>query len=145
MLSPKRLVCLQDFLMACPVPSFPYVLVNMSLLCKCYRESCLTYLHESLHSFSPADKFTMYFTINSAFNHYMSVFGLTQTDIMNEQLLTQEHVFDIFLNDTSQTILLPSNQSQQVLPLKHPNTLLQLFQCIISRSPISPNSPFSLL
>ena len=33
MLSPKRLVCSHDFHMAHPVPSFPYVLVNRSLLC----------------------------------------------------------------------------------------------------------------
>ena len=139
MLSPKRLVCSQDFHMAHPVPSFPYVLVNRSLLCNFHLESDLTYLLESLGSCSPSDKFTMYFTINSAFNHYMSVFGLQQTDMESRQLLTLEHIFDIFLNDTSQW---PNNKSKPNLPLKPPKTLLQLFQSISSRSPLSPNLPF---
>ena len=87
--------------MAHPVPSFPYVLVNRSLLCKCQLESGLTYLLNSLGSCSQIGKFTMYFTVNSAFNHYMSVFGLTNTEAQPKQLLPHEHAFDIFLNDTS--------------------------------------------
>ena len=50
MLSPKRLVCSQDLHMAHPVPSYPYALVNRSLLCNCHLESGLTYLLESLGS-----------------------------------------------------------------------------------------------
>ena len=80
MLSPKRLVCSHDFHMARPVPSFPYVLVNRSLLCNCHLESGLTYLLKSLGSCSPNSKFTMYFTINSAFNHYMSTFGFSSKE-----------------------------------------------------------------
>ena len=41
-LSPKRLVCSNNFHMAHPVPSYPYVLVNRSLLCNCHLESGLT-------------------------------------------------------------------------------------------------------
>ena len=111
------------------------------LLCNCHLESGLTYLLESLGSYSPTDKCTMYFTINSAFNHYTSVFGLTKADIAPKQLLAYEHLFDIFHNDTSWPMLLP-NHSQPVSPLNPPNTLLKLFQSISSRSPISPNSPF---
>ena len=76
MLSPKRLVCSHDFHMAHPVPSYPYVLVNRSLLCNFHLESGLTYLLQPLGSCSPSEKFTMYVTINSAFNYYMSTFGL---------------------------------------------------------------------
>ena len=79
MLSPKQLVCSHDFHMAHLVHSFPYVLINRSLLCNCHLESCLTYLLKSLGSCTPSNKFTMYSTINSAFNHYMSTFGLTNT------------------------------------------------------------------
>ena len=56
MLSPKRLVCSQDLHMAHPVPSYPYVLVNRSLLCNCHLESGLTYLLESVGSCSPKPK-----------------------------------------------------------------------------------------
>ena len=73
MLSPKRLICSEDLHMSHPVPSYPYVLVNRSLLCNCHLESGLTYLLESVESCSPKPKFVMYFTINSAFNHFMSL------------------------------------------------------------------------
>ena len=128
MLSPKWLVCSHDFHMACPVPSFPYVLINRSLLCNCHLESGLTYLLKSLGSCTPSNKFTMYFTINSAFNHYMSTFGLSNMDVLPRQLLAHEHVFDIFLNDTSQPMLLP-NCSDPVLPLNPPDTLLKHGKC----------------
>ena len=82
MLSPKRLVCSQDLHMAHPVSSYPYVLVNRSLLCNCHLESGLTYLLESVGSCSPKTKFIMYFTINSAFNHYMSLFGLYENETL---------------------------------------------------------------
>ena len=141
MLSPKRLVCSQDLHMAHPVPSHPYVLVNRSLLCNCHLESGLTYLLESLGSCSPSSKFTMYFTINSAFNHYMSLFGLAKHDYTTPKLLTSEHTFDIFLNNTFPPLLLDNN-SLPVAPLHPPKTLFKLFQTMTSRSQTSPNSPF---
>ena len=136
MLSSKRLVCSCDFHMAHPVPSFPYVLVNRSLLCNCHLESGLTCLLKSLGSCSPNNKFAMYFTINSAFDHYKSTFGLSSKDVSPKQLLTHGLVFDIFLNDSSRPMLL-SNHSSPVLPLNPPDTLLKLFQSIKSRSPNS--------
>ena len=100
MLSPKRLVCSQDLHMAHPVPSYPYVLVNRSLLCNCHLESGLTYLLESVGSCSPKPKFIMYFTINSAFNHYMSLFGLSENETVSTELIGHDHIFDIFLNNS---------------------------------------------
>ena len=82
MLSRKWLVCSHEFHMARPMPSFPYVLINRSLLCNCHLESGLTYLLKSLGSCTPISKFTMYFTINSVFNHYMSTFGFSSMDVM---------------------------------------------------------------
>ena len=100
MLSPKRLVCSQDLHMAHPVPSYPYVLVNRSLLCNCHLESGLTYLLESVGSCSPKPKSIMYFTINSAFNHYMSLFGLSENETVSTELIEHDHTFDIFLNNS---------------------------------------------
>ena len=140
MVSPKRLVCSHYFHMTHPVPSFPYFLFKRFLLCNCHLESGLTYLLKSLGSCSPSNRF-MYFTMNSAFNHYMSTFGFSSKDVSPKQLLTHEPAFDIFLNDSSNPILL-LNHSSPILCLNPPETLLKLFQSIKSRSPNSPNSPF---
>ena len=83
-LRPKRLVCSNNFHMAHPVPSFPYVLINRTLLCNCHLESGLTYVLKSLGSCSPKNKFTMYFSINSAFHHYMFTFGFSSKDVSSE-------------------------------------------------------------
>ena len=141
MLSPERLVCSQDLHMAHPVPSYPYVLVNRSLLYNCHLESGLTYLLESLGSCSPSSKFIMYFTINSAFNHYMSLFGLSENETTSTELMSNEHVFDIFLNTTLPPLLM-DNSSLSLAPLQPPRTLLKLFQTINLRSQTSPNLPF---
>ena len=52
MLSPKWLFCSHDFHMTRPVPGFPYILVNQSLLCNSHLASDLTYLLKSLGSCS---------------------------------------------------------------------------------------------
>ena len=141
MLSPKGLVCSNNFHMAHPVPSYLYVLVNRSLLCNCHLESGLTYVLKSLGSCSSKDRFTMYFSINSAFNHYMFSFGFSSQNESSTQLLTYEPVFDIFLNKSLPFRPL-NNDSTSILPLNPPDTLLKLFQSLKSRSPNSPNSPF---
>ena len=141
MLSPKRLVCSQDLHMAHPVPSYPYVLVNRSLLCNCHLESGLTYLLESVGSCSPKPKFIMYFTINSAFNHYMSLFGLSENETVSTELIGHDHIFDIFLNNSFPPILL-DNSSLSMAPLSPPTTLLKLFQTMNLRAKAYPNSPF---
>ena len=83
----------------------------------------------------------MYFTVNSAFHHFMSEFGLSDSLSPDDKLLSQEYIFDIFLNDTSKPSIHP-NTSWPILPLDSPDTLLELFQSISSRPHISPNSPF---
>ena len=119
MLSPKRLVCSQDLHMAHPVPSYPYVLVNRSLLCNCHLESGLTYLLESVGSCSPKAKFVMYFTINSAFSHFMTLFGLSETESISTELIDHDHTFDIFLNQSYPSILV-DNSSLSMAPLSPP-------------------------
>ena len=83
----------------------------------------------------------MYFTVNSAFQHFMSDFGLSDSHSHSSRLLSQEYIFDIFLNDTSKPSLHP-NTSLPILPLYPPDTLLELFQSLSSRPHTSPNSPF---
>ena len=86
----------------------------------------------------------MYFTVNSTFQHFMSVFGPFHSHVQDGNLLSQEYVFDIFLNDTSNPSMHP-NTSETILPVDPPDTLLELFQSISSRAHSSPNLPFSLL
>ena len=50
MLSSKRLICMEDFPMARPLPSHPYVLVNRSILCNYHLQAGLNYLLRSLGS-----------------------------------------------------------------------------------------------
>ena len=139
-LSPKRLVCSQDFHMACPVPSFPCVLVNRSFLCNCHFQSGLTYLLESLDSCSHHERFTMYFTMNAAFDYYLSLFGYTNSEAVHCQLLSEEHVFEVFLNDSTLAVL-KSNFSAPLLPLKLPKILQQLFESLDSKQQESHNLP----
>ena len=40
----------------------------------------------------------MYFTVNLAFQHFMSEFGLSDSPNPDGRLLSQEHIFDIFSN-----------------------------------------------
>ena len=141
MLSPKRLVCSQDLHMAHPVPSYPYVLVNRSLLCNCHLESGLTYLLESVGSCPTKQQFIMYFTINSAFNHYMSLFGLSDGETISTELIGNDYIFDIYLNNSFPPIIL-DNSTLSMSPLSPPTTLLKLFQTMNLRAKAHPNSPF---
>ena len=83
----------------------------------------------------------MYFTVNSVFQHFMSEFGLYDSHSHDGRLLSQEYIFDIFLNDTSKPSIHP-NKSMPILPLDPPDTLLELFQSISSRPHTFPNSPY---
>ena len=141
MLSPKRLICMKDSPMARPLPSHPYVLVNRSILCNCHLQTGLNYLLKSLSSCDSGASFTMYFTVNLAFQHFLSEFSLSDSPNPDGRLLSQEHIFDIFLNDTSKPSIHP-NTSWPIIPLDPPDTFLELFQSISSRPHTSPNSPF---
>ena len=107
MLSPKRLICTKDSPMAQPFSSHPYVLVNRSILFNCHLQTGLNYLLKSLSFCDSGAPFTMYFTVNSAFQHFMSEFGLSYSPNPDGRLLSQEHIFDIFLNDPSKPSIHP--------------------------------------
>ena len=83
----------------------------------------------------------MYFTVNSAFQHFMSEFYLSESHSHDGRLLLQEYIFNIFLNDTSKPSIHP-NTSMPILSLDPPDTLLELFQSLSSRPHTSPNLPF---
>ena len=74
----------------------------------------------------------------------MSEFGLSDSPSPNGKLLSQEYIFDIFLNDTSKPSIHPKT-SWPILPLDPPDTLLELFQSISSRPHTFPICLFLLL
>ena len=63
------------------IPSHPYVLVNISVLCNCGIEAKNHFLLESLAACeSTISKLTMYFTVNTAFVNYVDKFpNLTES------------------------------------------------------------------
>ena len=136
MLSPKRLICTEDFPLFQPLPSHPYVLVNRSILCNCHLQTGLNYLLKSLGSCDSGVTPTMYFTVNSAFQHFMSEFGLSNSPSTDGKLLSHEYVFDIFLNDTSKSSIHPNTSS-----LYFPYTLQILFWNCLNLSLLRPLTP----
>ena len=77
----KHIICNINNDMSVRIPSHPYVLVNRSVLCNCgiYAEN--HFLLKSLATCENANsKFTMYFTVNTAFVNYLNKFS-------NHQLL----------------------------------------------------------
>ena len=141
MLNHKRLVCSENLHMAQPIPNHPYVLVNRSILCNCHLQSGLTYLLKSLGSCDPGTILTMYFTINGAFQHYISPSDLSNDQYDPNSLLPRKHIFDIFLNDTYPTHHL-SGKHLTMKSLGPPSTLQALFQSMSTRTHTSQNSPF---
>ena len=89
MLNPKRLVCSENLHIPQPIPNHTYVLVNRSILCNCHLQSGLTYLLKSFSSCDPGTTLTMYFTINAAFQHYMSLSDLSNEQVTANSLLSQ--------------------------------------------------------
>ena len=63
------------------IPSHPYVLVNISVLCNCGTEGENHFLLESLAACQDTNsKLVMYFTVNTAFINYLDQFpNLTES------------------------------------------------------------------
>ena len=94
------------------IPSFPYVLLNRSLLCNCESEVENHFLLESLAACQETwSKVIMYFTVNTAFINYIDN-------------LTDSLKFQILVDYIKQTLLI-SLQSFEFDPelLKSPKTL----------------------
>ena len=79
----------------------------------------------------------MYFTVNSAFQHFMSEFGLSHAHGQDGKLLSYEHVFDIFLNDTSTPEHIRNYPALR--PSRYPLGIVSIH---IFQAHSSPNLPF---
>ena len=91
----KHIVCNVNNDIPFKIPSFPYVLVNRSVLCNCRIEVENNFLLESLPTSHDAEsKLAMYFTVNTAFANYLAN-------------LTESLKFPILLNHTTHEQTLP--------------------------------------
>ena len=71
----KHIICNINNDILVKIPSYPYVLVNRSVLCNCGIEADNHYLLESIAASDNRDsKLVMYFTINMAFANYLDMF-----------------------------------------------------------------------
>ena len=93
----KHIICSINNDIPIAIPSYPYVLVNRSVLCNCRIEAENNYLVESLAACHDSDsKLVMYFTVNNAFTNYLNEFNLTE-----------EVEIPIFTNKSTSEITLP--------------------------------------
>ena len=71
----KNIICNVNNDIPVKIPSYPYLLVNRSVLCNCGIEADNHYFLESIAACDNRNsKLNMYFTINMAFANYLDVF-----------------------------------------------------------------------
>ena len=71
----KHIICNVNNDIPVSIPSYPYVLVNRSVLCNCNIEAENNFLLESLAACHDSNsKLTMYITVNKAFVNYLGQF-----------------------------------------------------------------------
>ena len=98
----KHIICNINNDIPVRIPSYPYVLVNRSVLCNCGIEADNHYPLESLVACDNANsKLTMYSTVNTAFVNYLEMFPNT-TDSPKFPLIknrtTYEQTLPVTLN-----------------------------------------------
>ena len=99
----KHIICTINIDIPIKMLSHHYALVNRSVLCNCGIKAENNFLLEYLAACHNANSNSvMYFTVNTAFVHYIDQFKLTETlpfPILTNKT-TSEHTLLIFLNDT---------------------------------------------
>ena len=117
----KHIICNTNNDIPVRIPSHPYVLVNRSVLCNCGIETENHFLLESLAACENANsKFTMYFTVNTAFVNYLDKFpNLTESlqFLVIKNKTTFEQTMPIFLNISKldQTLLNASTDLKEFI------------------------------
>ena len=89
----KHIICTINNDIPVKIPSYPYVLVNRSVLCNCSTKVDNHYLIESLAACNNKDaKLSMYFMINTTFANYLDMFpNLTKSHCNYHYLKTELH------------------------------------------------------
>ena len=96
----KLIICNTNNNIPVKIPSFPYVLVNRSVLCNCGIEAGNCYLLESIAAcINRNSKLVMYFTINMAFANYLDMFpNVTESFPLIRDKTTHEQPLPINLS-----------------------------------------------
>ena len=103
------------------IPSYPYVLVNKSVLCNCGIEAENHFLLKSLAACENANsKLTMYFTVNTAFINYLDKFcNLTESleflVIKNKTTFEQTLPIPLNISKFDQTLLTASGNLKEFI------------------------------
>ena len=93
----KHIICTTNNNIPVKILSYPYVLVNRSVLCNCSIEADNHNLLESLAACDNRDsKLTKYFTINTAFANYLEMFP-NLTDSMQLLLIKNRTMYEQIL------------------------------------------------
>ena len=100
----KHIICTINNDIPIKIPSYPYVLINRSVLCNCSIESENNFLLESLAAcHDTSTKLIMYFTMNTAFTNYYDQFNITEelkAPILTNKT-TSEFTLPVFLNKST--------------------------------------------
>ena len=95
----KHIVCNVNNDIPVKIPSFPYVLVNRSVLCNCRIAPENNFLFESLAAFHDAEsKLVMYFTVNAPFVNYLdNVTETLQFPILLNQTTPYQFLYSLLI------------------------------------------------
>ena len=110
----KHIICNINNDIPVKIPSYPYILVNRSILCNCGIEADS---HDLLELLAVCDnkltKLTMYFTINLAFSNYLELIpNMTQQLPINKGKTDFEQPSPIYLNNSCFDNSLPARPSK---------------------------------
>ena len=133
--------------MACPVPSYDYVLVNRSMLCNCHMESGLTYLLKSIAFCETASAdFTMLFTLNLAFLHMIQDLWPGNFSQLPPIMTKEELSFPLGLTSNADFHKQNPNVSYPIVLMQEPQSLSALCSSLRARGAAPPDRkpPFLL-
>ena len=96
----KHIICNVNNNIPVKIPSYPYVLVNKSVLCNCGLEADNHYLLESIAACDNRNsKLIIYFTVNTAFANYLDTFSnLTESFPLIRDRTTYEQTLPLNLS-----------------------------------------------
>ena len=99
----KHIICRINNDIPIEIPSYPYILVNRSVLCNCGIKAENNFLVQSLAACHDANtNLVMYFMVNTAFTNYINQFNLTEDlkfPILTNKT-TSEFTLPVFCNNS---------------------------------------------
>ena len=144
----KHIICNTNNDIPVKIPSYPYVLVNRSVLCNCVIEADNHYLLQPIAECdNRGSKLVMYFTINIASSNYLNMFpNLTDSFPLIKDRTTYEQPLPINLSipDLDRSLLhVPTNLKNFVQAYAKNKEIFDLEERHVSRTLNSKKNFFS--